>query len=123
MKGDGVTGNLNLDILRELADDISLRGVFANKEFGGLLIDNLHQTMITGIQGIVERTPNLGSKIPLQLATAHPTSLVPFQTTWVKCDATGLLGLYSAMRMEVRLLIHIIQFGGGGTYKLHPSMT
>jgi hypothetical protein len=34
LKKDEVIGNLDLDILRELAYDISLLGVFADKELG-----------------------------------------------------------------------------------------
>ncbi len=38
-------------------------------------------------------TPNLGSKMFEHSLTAHPICLVPFQTTWVKCDGLGFFGV------------------------------
>ena len=44
------------------------------------------------------RTPKLAAKMPLHSCTAHPTWVELFQTTCVKWDACGSLGLYSAVQ-------------------------
>lgn len=77
----------------EFTDNVAGWEIFAREELGGLYwVHGSDRRMKVG-EGV--RTPNEASKMEPggQVTMAHPTSLVPFQTTWVKCEKVGFWGL------------------------------
>jgi len=68
----------------ELTDNIAGGVILARKELRGLY--DTHKSDKRAKAGEMARTPNEAAKMepPGQVTMAHPTSLVAFQTTWVK---------------------------------------
>ena len=78
---------------REFANDIARRVIVARKEFR--VLHDIHKSDQRIKAGRRIRTPYWESKMEPggQVAMKHPTCLVAFQTTWVKCEYWGALGL------------------------------
>jgi len=72
--------------VRELTDNIAGWVILAGNVLSALY--DIHNSDQRTNAGGRIRTPNEASKMEpgAQVKTAHPSSLVFFQTTWVKCE-------------------------------------